>query len=97
MTTLFQLEATDRFESEAHNETKWFEVKIARAERLCFATLRGDHDRATIVLGDCSSPIERFSSSESSCGGHSSVVKALTLKLMCTHGSKLDACCGFFP
>lgn len=95
--TRSQEDTTARSELEAHNESIWFVVKIARAERLCFAKPTGDHDRATTVPGDCSSPMEKSSRLERSCGSHSSNVKELTLKLSCIHGSRSDACCRYLP
>lgn len=87
--TLSQEVATLGSEAEAHKDNKWFEVKMASTKRLFLAKGVEDHDRATTVPSDCSSPMDKFSRSDNCCEGHSSVVKELILKPMCIHGSRV--------
>lgn len=86
--TLSQEAATLGSEAEAHNDSTWFDVKMASAKRLCLANGIVDHDRATTVPSDCSSPMEKLSRSDNGCVGHSSTVNELILKLTCIHGSR---------
>lgn len=64
-------------EVDAHNDSRWLDVKTARTGRLCLANPGEDHASAVTMLNDCSSPIEKLPFPSGSRFDHSSQVKRL--------------------